>query len=192
MELPFTFARDSNAIAEYLRDETKLSDRPRAMVHRRQPRWRSRQREREGRLAAPAAQNAMHWKLDGAFEAPRVDSLPGMVMRGEAARMLRLFATTRRVQQFEAEGRLRAVVDAKGNHHFARTDVIAFAHQRGKPHADRVHGTIAAQVFALFRESVELPEIVMRTQQSPATIRALYEEYRRPLGDVARAAARSH
>jgi hypothetical protein len=44
-----------------------------------------------------------------------------------------------------------------------------------------VHGTIAAQVFALFRESVELPEIVMRTQQSPATIRALYEEYRRPL-----------
>jgi hypothetical protein len=44
-----------------------------------------------------------------------------------------------------------------------------------------VHGTIAAQVFALFRESVELPEIVMRTQQSPATIRALYDEYRRPL-----------
>jgi hypothetical protein len=85
------------------------------------------------------------------------------------------------VQQFEAEGRLRAVVDAKGIHHFARADVLAFARKRGRPHADRVHGTIAAQVFALFRESVELPEIVMRTQQSPATIRALYEEYRRPL-----------
>jgi hypothetical protein len=107
------------------------------------------------------------------------DSLPGMVLRGEAARLLG--CSRRRVQQFEAEGRLRAVVDAKGIHHFARADVLAFASKRGRPHADRVHGTIAAQVFALFRESVELPEIVMRTQQSPVTIRALYEEYRRPL-----------
>ena len=107
------------------------------------------------------------------------DSLPGMIMRGEAAKLLG--CSRRRVQQFEAEGRLRSVVDAKGIHHFARADVLAFARKRGRPHADRVHGTIAAQVFALFRESVELPEIVMRTQQSPATIRALYEEYRRPL-----------
>jgi hypothetical protein len=107
------------------------------------------------------------------------DSLPGMIMRGEAAKLLG--CSRRRVQQFEAEGRLQAVVDAKGVHHFARADVIAFARKRGRPHADRVHGTIAAQVFALFRESVELPEIVMRTQQSPATIRSLYEEYRRPL-----------
>jgi hypothetical protein len=111
------------------------------------------------------------------------DSLPGMIMRGEAAKLLG--CSRRRVQQFEAEGRLRAVVDAKGIHHFARADVIAFARKRGRPHADRVHGTIAAQVFALFRESVELPEIVMRTQQSPATIRALYEEYRRPLEGAA-------
>jgi hypothetical protein len=102
-----------------------------------------------------------------------------MILRSEAAKLLG--CSRRRVQQFEAEGRLRAVVDAKGVHHFARADVIAFARKRGRPHADRVHGTIAAQVFALFRESVELPEIVMRTQQSPATIRALYDEYRRPL-----------
>jgi hypothetical protein len=107
------------------------------------------------------------------------DTLPGMILRSEAAKLLG--CSRRRVQQFEAEGRLRAVVDAKGIHHFARADVIAFARKRGRPHADRVHGTIAAQVFALFRESVELPEIVMRTQQSPTTIRALYEEYRRPL-----------
>jgi hypothetical protein len=100
-------------------------------------------------------------------------------MRSEAAKLLG--CSRRRVQQFDAEGRLRAVVDAKGIHHFARADVIAFARKRGRPHADRVHGTIAAQVSALFRESVELPEIVMRTQQSPATVRALYEEYRRPL-----------
>jgi hypothetical protein len=78
-----------------------------------------------------------------------------------------------------------AGADAKGIHHFARADVVAFARKRGRPHADRVHGTIAAQVFALFRESVELPEIVMRTQQSPATIRALYEEFRRPLEPLA-------
>jgi hypothetical protein len=111
------------------------------------------------------------------------DSLPGMILRSEAAKLLG--CSRRRVQQFEAEGRLHAVVDAKGIHHFARADVIAFARKRGRPHADRVHGTIAAQVFALFRESVELPEIVMRTQQSPATIRALYEEYRRPLEGAA-------
>ena len=41
------------------------------------------------------------------------DSLPGMIMRGEAAKLLG--CSRRRVQQFEAEGRLRAVVDAKGD-----------------------------------------------------------------------------
>jgi hypothetical protein len=100
--------------------------------------------------------------------------------RTEAARVLGCSRT--RVQQFEKDGRLCAVVDQSGVHHFARADVLALARARGRTHADRVHGTIAAEVFAMFRESVELPEIVMRTQQSPATIRALYEEYSRPLG----------
>jgi hypothetical protein len=100
--------------------------------------------------------------------------------RTEAARVLGCSRT--RVQQFEKDGRLAAIVDQSGVHHFARADVLALARARGRTHADRVHGTIAAEVFALFRESVELPEIVMRTHQSPATIRALYEEYRRPLG----------
>jgi hypothetical protein len=100
--------------------------------------------------------------------------------RTEAARVLGCSRT--RVQQFEKDGRLTALVDQNGVHHFARADVLALARSRGRAHADRVHGTIAAEVFSLFRESVDLPEIVMRTQQSPATIRALYEEYRRPLG----------
>ena len=102
--------------------------------------------------------------------------------RTEAARVLGCSRT--RVQQFEKDGRLTAVVDQNGVHHFARADVLVLARARGRTNADRVYGTIAAEVFSLFRESVDLPEIVMRTQQSPSTIRALYEEYSRPLGHV--------
>jgi hypothetical protein len=101
-----------------------------------------------------------------------------MLTRGEVARILG--CSRRRIAQFEEAGRLRAIVDGKGVHHFARADVLAFAKNR-VVHADKVAGTIAADVFRLFREGVELPEIVMQTQQSPATIRSLWEEFRRPL-----------
>jgi len=106
-------------------------------------------------------------------------------MRGEAAKLLG--CSRRRVHACNSarrRGGSALVVDSKGTHYFARADVLAFARKRGWPHADRVRGTIAAQVFGLFRESVELPEIGMRTQQSPVTIRAPT----RSIGDRSRAA----
>jgi hypothetical protein len=107
---------------------------------------------------------------------------PATVTRSIASKMLGCSRT--RVRQFEAEGRLRAVeIDDKGIHHYLLSDLQALVRERGNGVApDRVHGTIAAQVFKMFREGVELPEIVMQTQQSPMTIRQLYEEYSRPLG----------
>jgi hypothetical protein len=101
--------------------------------------------------------------------------------RGQAAKKIGCSKT--RVRQYEQDGRLHAVsIDDKGVHHYAREEIEAFARTRSHASADRVHGTIAAEVFQLFREGVELPEIVMKTQQAPLTIRKLYEEYRRPLG----------
>jgi DNA-binding transcriptional MerR regulator len=101
--------------------------------------------------------------------------------RGQAAKKIGCSKT--RVRQYEQDGRLHAVtIDDKGVHHYARDEVEAFARTRSHASADRVHGTVAAEVFQLFREGVELPEIVMKTQQAPLTIRKLYEEYRRPLG----------
>lgn len=81
----------------------------------------------------------------------------------------------------EQQGKLKAVIDRDGVHLFLRTDVLELARLRGRPHADKIAGTIAAEIFRLFREGTELPEIVMMTQQSPATVRALYNEFRRPL-----------
>ncbi len=104
---------------------------------------------------------------------------PSTLTRAEVARFLG--CSRRRIHQLQAEGRIHSVLDAQGWHVFSRAEVIAFAERRGRTHADKTHGTVAAEVFRLFREGVELPEVVMQTKQAPATVRALWEEYRRPL-----------
>lgn len=107
----------------------------------------------------------------------------GSFTRREAARVLGCSRT--RVEQLEKEGKIHCLpfdkADGRATHYFARAEVLALARVRGRPNADRVHGTIAAQIFELFRQTVDFPEIVIQTQQSPATVRALYAEYRRPL-----------
>jgi hypothetical protein len=86
--------------------------------------------------------------------------------------------------KLEARGKLRAVVDAKRVHHFARVDVLELARTRGRPFTDRVEASVAAECFRLFRLGLALPEIVMQTKQTPATVRALFAEYKTPLEGV--------
>jgi rhamnose utilization protein RhaD (predicted bifunctional aldolase and dehydrogenase) len=85
-----------------------------------------------------------------------------------------------RVQQLRKAGRLKSVIDTKGVHLYELGDVKKIAMRRHVS-ADRVHSAVAVQVFELFQAGMLLPDIVIRTGQSPTTIRELWEEYKRPL-----------
>jgi excisionase family DNA binding protein len=101
-----------------------------------------------------------------------------MVTTGQAAKLLG--CSRRWIQKLQKKGRLHSVVDQKGTHHFAREELLAFARDRGRP--GQPEGAIVARVFELFREQADLAEIVIQTQLTPETVRALWDEYRRPLG----------
>jgi hypothetical protein len=103
-----------------------------------------------------------------------------MLSRLDAARFLGVSKT--RIRQYERTGRLTVFRDERGRGWFPRAAVVELARTHPRANADRVHGTIAAEIFGLFRQGVELPEIVIKTQQAPATVRALFEEYSRALG----------
>jgi hypothetical protein len=98
--------------------------------------------------------------------------------------------TDRRIAQLEAEGVLHATIDERGVHRFRREEVTAYAIRRtNRKAATRDqrhdgHAEIAAQVFELFRQGVELPDIVIMMKLSPSVIRELYSEYTLPLGAV--------
>jgi len=85
-----------------------------------------------------------------------------------------------RIQQLRREGRLKSVVDTKGIHLHALADVLALA-RRHHVKVERVQASIAVQVFELFQAGMKLPDIVIRTGQTPQTVRELWEEYKRPL-----------
>jgi hypothetical protein len=102
-----------------------------------------------------------------------------MVTRADVMRMLGCSKAL--TIKLERRGKLRAVIDAKGVHHFARVDVIELARTRGRPFAERVEASVQAECFKLFRLGLELPEVVMQTKQTSATVRALYLEYKTPL-----------
>ena len=101
-----------------------------------------------------------------------------MVTTVQAAKLLG--CSRRWIQKLQRRGRLHSIIDGSGVHHFARADVLAFAQANGR--VGHANGSLVARVFAMFRERVDFPEIVIQTEQTPATIRALYDEYRRPLG----------
>jgi Helix-turn-helix domain len=84
------------------------------------------------------------------------------------------------LQKLERQGKVSSIKDERGIHRYSRSEIAALALRRHVK-VDRVHGTIAVQVFELFQAGMELPDIVIRTGQSPATIRSLWEEYKRPL-----------
>jgi hypothetical protein len=96
------------------------------------------------------------------------------------------------VRWFERHGRLRARVDDRGVHSYARTEVAELARQRaarGTPSRkgdrdvlrDAVAGELAAQAFGLFRMGAALDEVVIRTKLSPERVRELYLEFQTPI-----------
>jgi DNA-binding transcriptional MerR regulator len=90
------------------------------------------------------------------------------------------------VRYFERKRLLTPKVDPRGVHRFDRAQVEALGRAlRSKGHRTRmgVTGDLAAQVFRMFRDGLSFAEIVIKTEETPETIRALWNEYKRPLSE---------
>jgi hypothetical protein len=85
-----------------------------------------------------------------------------------------------RIQQLTQSGKLPSVKSDSGAYLYELADVTAIARRRHVK-VDKVHASIAVEVFELFQAGMKLPDIVIRTGQSPQTIRDLWEEFKRPL-----------
>lgn len=108
--------------------------------------------------------------------------------RGDVARLLNITKSTVR----GLEGRaITPVRDASGTVRFDPKEVRALIQRRGvaapDPHG-HVPGAICSRIFQLFQERKSIDEIVVLTQQTPQTVRALYVEFQTPLGQESRAA----
>ena len=78
------------------------------------------------------------------------------------------------LQKLEKQGRVSSIKDERGIHRYSRSEIAALALRRHVK-VDKVHASIAVQVFELFQAGMQLPDIVIRTGQSPATIRTLWK-----------------
>lgn len=101
----------------------------------------------------------------------------------ETRRLLGVSRT--RIQQFERRGDLHPVVDERGVHRFARSEVERLRRARASRDEERtrrpkVPGDVAARVFELFDEGWTLPQIVRETKLAPESVRELHVEYRTP------------
>lgn len=85
------------------------------------------------------------------------------------------------VRKLLKEGRLHAVVDGKGVHHYSRAEILKFARRRHVVVGD-IEADIAAKVFRYFQDGFDLVTIVTELDIHPTTVRELYAEYKRPLG----------
>jgi DNA-binding transcriptional MerR regulator len=98
--------------------------------------------------------------------------------------MLRI--TLSGVRYFERKGVLTPKIDCRGVRRFDRKQVEALGLAlRRKGHRTRmgVTGDRASQVFRMFRDGLSFAEIVIKTEETPETIRALWNEYKRPLDE---------
>jgi hypothetical protein len=113
--------------------------------------------------------------------------------RGEVAKILRV--TTGRIRQLQKAGRLPAALDENGVNRFDREVVFRFARERkksgkiGEKPKPSPAGDVAAEVFALFRQGLGLPEVVEAMHLPPNVVRDLYDEYTLPLGQRPRRSA---
>jgi DNA-binding transcriptional MerR regulator len=95
------------------------------------------------------------------------------------------------VRYYEQKGVLKPTIDSRGVRRFDRAEVEALGRElRRKGHRTRMGATgdVAATVFRMFRDGMSFAEIVIKTEETPETIRALFEQYKRPL-EAAREAA---
>jgi hypothetical protein len=94
--------------------------------------------------------------------------------------MLRL--TVSGVRYFERKGLLKPKVDGRGVHRFDRKQVEALGRalrQRGHRTRMGITGDLAACVFRMIRDGLSFAKIVIKTEETPETIRALWNEYKR-------------
>jgi hypothetical protein len=108
---------------------------------------------------------------DGALRRSRIT-------RNEAAKVLG--TSYQNVRKLQRKGYLHSDPDRYGVHRFDRREVEALARKRGlqiKP-----SGELAARVFAMFKANQSFADIVIETQQEPAMIRDLWEQYEAGLG----------
>ena len=109
-------------------------------------------------------------------------NVPKVLTRGVVARMLR--CTLGGVRYYERKGALKPKKDRDGVRRFDRAEVEALGRRlRRNGHRTNMGptGDLAAEVFRMFRDGQSLAEIVIKTQETPETIRMLWEEYKRPL-----------
>jgi DNA-binding transcriptional MerR regulator len=107
---------------------------------------------------------------------------PKVLTRGVVARMLG--CTLSGVRYFERKGALNPTIDRQGVRRFDRAEVEALGRElRRKGHRTPMGttGDVAANVFRMFRDGMSFAEIVIKTEETPETIRALFEQYKRPL-----------
>jgi DNA-binding transcriptional MerR regulator len=115
--------------------------------------------------------------------------VPKVLTRGVVARMLG--CTLSGVRYYERKGALTPTVDRHGVRRFDRVEVEALGRElRRKGHRTHIgtSGDIAAAIFRMFRDGLSFPEIVIKSEETPETVRALFEQYKRPL-DAPRAAS---
>jgi DNA-binding transcriptional MerR regulator len=109
-------------------------------------------------------------------------SVPKVLTRSVVARMLS--CTLSGVRYYERKGALNPTVDRHGVRRFERAEVEALGrelHRTGHRTRMGTRGDIAAAVFRMFRDGQSFAEIVIKTEETPETIRALFEQYKRPL-----------
>jgi hypothetical protein len=113
---------------------------------------------------------------------PDTTNLPKVLTRHDVARALR--CTVSGVRHLERRGVLHPKLDSRGVWRFDHAEVEALGkelrHEGHQTHFG-ITGDIAATIFRMFRDGLSFPEIVIRSQEMPETVRALYAQYRRPL-----------
>jgi hypothetical protein len=80
------------------------------------------------------------------------------------------------IRRLQRIGQLRSEPDRHGVHRFDRREVEALARRRGLQIT--ASGELAARVFKLLKEGRSFHDIVIETEQEPATILALWQQYK--------------
>ena len=116
---------------------------------------------------------------------PQTPPTSRILTRRAVAQMLRISVSG--VRYLERRGKLTPQVDRRGVHRFDRKQVealgLALRRDGRRTQMGTITGDLAARVFRMIRDGLSFPEVVIKTEETPETIRALWREYRRSPDD---------